>query len=405
MPAVNSWTSHATLALAMATLAACGGKDSATPASAAQTASTPIDTATLSAESVRIAGLSTDSARMIPWQTSVTVPGRLMLDPSALETIGSIVEGRITHTLVRVGDRVQAGQVLVLIHSHEIMNARSDLTRAKATVSAAEAERDLAKTAAERAHRLFDAKAMSRAEVERADVAQRVALAAFDEAAAERHRVEALIDHLVGEGPTPREADAHDVFIRSPISGVVTAREAQPGTVVLPGTPLVTVGNPGRLQLQLHLAEGAAMGVRAGSVVRYALTEAPLERADALVTRVAPTVDTLTRTIEVIAQPKGDVRGRAESFVQAELLGTGSSPALSVPSSAVQAIEGDTVVFLAEQRGEGMSIRAVPVRTGRRTAERVEIAAGIKPGAVVVVKGAAIAKAELLKRRGGGEGE
>ena len=141
---------------------ACGGASDAANAAADASAVPTADTATLSAKTVAIGGFTYDSARLMPWQSSVTVPGRLMLDPSALATIGSITEGRITQVLVRVGDRVHAGQVLVLIHSHEIMDARSALASATARLSAAEAERDLASSAADRATRLLEAKAMSR---------------------------------------------------------------------------------------------------------------------------------------------------------------------------------------------------------------------------------------------------
>ena len=381
---------------------ACGGaSDDAADGAVADAAAVPTaDTATLSAKMVAIGGFTYDSARMIPWQSSVTVPGRLMLDPSALATIGSITEGRITHVLVRVGDRVHAGQVLVLIHSHEIMDARSALASATARLAAAEAERDLANSAADRATRLLEAKAMSKAEVERAEVGRRVAAATYQQAIAERDRARAMIDHLVGTGNVPALADEHDVLIRTPIGGVVTSRDAQPGTVVLPGAPLVSVGNPDRLQLQMHLSADAAAGVQVGATVRFALTETPTTKMFAIVSRVAPTVDTVTRTIEVIAVPNGASRGaRAESFVQAELFGTGGSPALVVPSSAVQALEGDTVVIVADQRGEGLHIQAVRVRTGRRAGDRTEILSGILPGRRVIAGSAAIAKAELIKRR------
>ncbi len=381
---------------------ACGGaSDDAADGAVADAAAVPTaDTATLSAKMVAIGGFTYDSARMIPWQSSVTVPGRLMLDPSALATIGSITEGRITHVLVRVGDRVRAGQVLVLIHSHEIMDARSALASATARLAAAEAERDLANSAADRATRLLEAKAMSKAEVERAEVGRRVAAATYQQAIAERDRALAMIDHLVGTGNVPALADEHDVLIRTPIGGVVTSRDAQPGTVVLPGAPLVSVGNPDRLQLQMHLSADAAAGVQVGATVRFALTETPTTKMFAIVSRVAPTVDTVTRTIEVIAVPNGASRGaRAESFVQAELFGTGGSPALVVPSSAVQALEGDTVVIVADQRGEGLHIQAVRVRTGRRAGDRTEILSGILPGRRVIAGSAAIAKAELIKRR------
>lgn len=385
-------------------LSACGGAadtsgDTATSASA-PTAS--MDTATLSAEAVSIAGFSVDTAKSLPWQASITVPGRLELDPNSLETIGSITEGRITHVTVRVGDRVAAGQALVMVHSHEIMDARSALKSATSRVIAMEAERDLALSAAERAQRLFDNKAMSRAELDRAVVARRVALSNYEQAVAERERAEALVEHLAGTGPLPAGADEHDVIIRTPIAGIVTGREAQPGTVVLPGTPLLTVGSPDRLQLEMHVPEQQAVGIDVGATVRYALTDRPDQLYDAAVTRVAPTVDTLSRTVQIIAQPKGRTLGRAETFVQANVSGRGSSPALVISDRALQTIDGDTVVFVAEQRGDGMHVRATPVRVGRRSSERVEVLAGIKEGAVVVTRGVAIAKAELLKRRSAG---
>jgi cobalt-zinc-cadmium efflux system membrane fusion protein len=161
------------------------------------------------------------------------------------------------------------------------------------------------------------------------------------------------------------------------------------------------------LILQLRLGESAAQGVRVGATVTYTLTDDPTQRLEAVVSRVAPTVDTLTRTIEVLATPRGADRvgqriGRAESFAQAEVLGTGGTPAVVVPAAAVQAMEGDTVVIAAEPRGAGVFIEAVPVRVGRRTADRVELLSGIGVGRPVLVRGAAIAKAELIKRRGGG---
>jgi hypothetical protein len=64
-------------------------------------------------------------------------------------------------------------------------------------------------------------------------------------------------------------------------------------------------------------------------------------------------------------------------------------------------MEGDTVVITGEQLGEGMQIEAVRVRVGRRTPELAEIITGLKDGTPVITDGAAIAKAELLRRRGG----
>ncbi len=155
---------------------------------------------------------------------------------------------------------------------------------------------------------------------------------------------------------------------------------------------------------QRMISESAAQGVRVGATVLYTLTDDPAQRHEAVVTRVAPTVDSLTRTIEVLAAPKSRGRvGRAESFAQAEVLGASGTPAVVVPVSAIQAMDGDTVVIAAEPRGEGMFIEAIPVRVGRRTGVQAELLSGVGVGRVILVGSAAIAKAELLKRRTAGE--
>ena len=188
-------------AILLATLVgggACGGASEEGAAGGAPAAVAAEDTATLSAEAAAIAEFTVDTARQQPWRTAVRAPARVMLDPAALQTLGSITEGRIKEVRVRVGDRVTAGQVLVVIHSHEIMDARGALAQAEAHVRAATATHRQAVAAAERAARLLEAKAVARADLERAEVARTVAAAALEGAQAEQGRAEALVEHLVG---------------------------------------------------------------------------------------------------------------------------------------------------------------------------------------------------------------
>ena len=72
---------------------------------------------------------------------------------------------------------------------------------------------------------------------------------------------------------------------------------------------------------------------------------------------------------------------------------------LTVPAAALQTLDGEAVLVTAEPRGEGMHLQAVPVRVGRQGADVIEILAGVEEGTPVVVQGAAIARAEILRRR------
>ena len=143
-----------------------------------------------------------------------------------------------------------------------------------------------------------------------------------------------------------------------------------------------------------------------GAPVRFTVATMPDRTFDGRVVRVAPAIDSLTRTLEVFASVEDPGRVlRPEMFATAQILGRAMEPVAQVPSAAVQAIEGDTVLIVADKRGEGLRLEAVRVRIGRRTPELAEVLAGADTGMAVVVKGAAIARAELLRRRGSLGGE
>lgn len=399
------------LLLAISTLlltAACGTDEVAEPVE-----ELPPDTALLSAEAVAIAGFELDTVRRVPWVLSGTAPARVILDPDREQLLGSIVEGRVTQVMVRVGDAVRAGDVLVSIHSHEIMDARSGLVGSESAVRTAEAEREAARLALERAQRLLAAQAIGQAALEQALVVATSADARYAAAEAELHRARGLIEHLLGEGPLPANLDPHDVLIRAPIGGLVTSRDVVPGTVVLPGDPLITVADPKALQLELRLTDRQVEGIRRGTPLTFTLVGESAGGAvgRAVVSRVSPVADEATRTTMVIAEIEQSPSGtRAERFATAHFdasttMDVANGAVLRVPRSAVQALAGDTVVIVAEQRGTELHIAAVPVRVGRRDAAFAEVLVGLTEGQVIIARGAIVARAELLKRREGGGSE
>ena len=379
--------------------AACRGDDR--PAVRAPAVATR-DTALLSLDAAHLAGLVIAPAESLPWRELWTAPARLTLDPLETQSLGAIAEGRVTRVLARVGDRVRKGQVLVAVHSHEMMDAVSALAKATAADAQASAERALAESAATRAERLYSIKALSLADLERARTALTQAQSMETQVRAELDRVRAVRTHLVGVGAVPPGTDEHEVLVRSTIDGVVVGLDAQQGEVVLVGAPLVAVSRTASLVLQMQLPERALGLVAPGASVRFTVPALPTERFAARVTRIAPTLDPATRTLTVQAQViDATDRLRAEMFASAELLAPPGAATLSVAGSAVQSLDGDTVVIAARERQGGVELEAIPVRVGRRTSERAEIVGGLQCGTLVVTTGAAVAKAELLRRRGG----
>ncbi|MBX3173625.1 MAG: efflux RND transporter periplasmic adaptor subunit [Gemmatimonadaceae bacterium] len=363
------------------------------------------DTALLSADAVRIGGFTLAAAESAPWREAWRVPARVTHDPSAVQPLGSIVEGRVLEVRHAPGDRVREGEIIVVVHSHEVMDARQQAVAAVAAAISADSAAAVAVSAAERAERLLAAKAVSVADVERARAARASAVASREAAHAERDRALAFVEHLVGDG-TPPGTDEHAALHRAPFDGVLTARQAQPGQVVLVGQPLVTVARDVGLGLLLQLPEVASSQVRVGEDVRFTVPAFPGRYFAARITRVSPVVDSMSRAIEAWARASGESQRllRAEMTADAELLGAAEGSVLSVPNESVQLYEGDTVVVRAARLGEGMLLEAVPVRVGRRSSLRTEILAGLGVGDSVLVQGAAVGKAEIAKRKAGGEG-
>ncbi len=385
---------------AVVALIACGGGASDVPARGAAAS----DTALLSAQAVQIGGFTTAQARYEPWRDTWRVPGRLTLDPLTTQPLGSIVEGRVMDVRVLPGDRVREGEVLVAIHTHEMIDARQAIVTAKAMAMNADSAAHVAALAAARGERLLAAKAMSEAEVERLRAASVAAVAQRDEAHAELARATEFLAHLIGEGPVPSGTDEHAALIRAPFDGVVASRSILPGQVATVGQQLLVVSRPSSLALVLQLPEEALGFARAGSPVRFSVAAFPGRMFDARVTRVAPMLDSISRTLEVIASvsdPRAELK--PELAAAAEVVGGDGARALTVPAGAIQDFDGDTVVVRALQQGEGMLIEAVKVRVGRRSIERAEILAGLDSAARVIVGGASTAKAELLRRRAAGE--
>jgi HlyD family secretion protein len=58
---------------------------------------------------------------------------------------------------------------------------------------------------------------------------------------------------------------ARDLVLVAPIAGVVMGRHAEPGEVLAPGTPVVTLGEIARPYVTVYLPEGALARVRVGA--------------------------------------------------------------------------------------------------------------------------------------------
>lgn len=387
-----------TLLLASGLLLGCG--DEASPPE--PPAQVVADTALLSAESLRLGEFTLAEARSTEWRDAWQVPGRITFDPGAAQRLGSLVEGRVLELRGNPGDQVKGGAVLAVIVSRDVIDAREALARAKAEAIAADSSVATLRAAAARAERLLAAKAMAQADLERTRASLAAAEASVSVAYAARSRAIQYLQHLLGD-TAQSVVNMDAALVRAPFDGVITSREVEPGQVVTPGQSLITIARSQRLVLLLTLPEAALASIAVGEQVIFRVPAWPERTLTAIISRITPVVTAETGTVVAYATIPAEFQGllRAEMSAGVELPGAAVGQTLTVPTGAIQVMENDTVVVIANRIGEGMLIEARPVRLGRRNSRFTEILSGISVGDSVVNQGAALAKAEIIKRRSG----
>ncbi len=186
--------------------------------------------------------------------SSEAFPATLMARREA--QVATRMSGTVREVRVDVGDRVGAGQVLVVLDAGDV-----------------HARIDAAAGAAELARRTF----------------QRVRNLAADGAASQQELDEARARLDAAEGGlADARAQAGYATVTAPFTGVVVARSADPGDLAVPGRPLLRLVDHGALKVQADLPGGRAGTVGVGDPVRVTLPGG--ETHTARVTRVAPAV-------------------------------------------------------------------------------------------------------------------
>jgi len=87
---------------------------------------------------------------------------------------------------------------------------------------------------------------------------------------------------------TEAQANRKDLQVIAPFTGTVATRTAEPGEVVMAGTPIITLVNLGQVYLRGFVPEGQIGRVRVGQPARVFLDSAPTKPVDAFVSRVDP---------------------------------------------------------------------------------------------------------------------
>jgi HlyD family secretion protein len=279
--------------------------------------------------------------------------------------VGAEASGlRLAEVRVNVGDRVKRGQVLATFAA---ALPQADLAQARAAVAEAEATLAEASANAQRARDLQASGALSAQQINQFLTAERTA-----EARLQAQRALFQTQQL-------RLAQTQ---VLAPDDGIISARAATVGAVVGAGQELFKLIRQGRLEWRAEVASSELAALQPGMPVR--VTPAGGAAVTGKLRIVAPTVDAATRNGLVYVDLPQPGTARAGMFARGEFQ-VGSTPALTLPQTAVLLRDGFSYVF---QLGAENKVRQVKVTVGRRLGERIEVTGGLDPAARVVATGA-----------------
>ncbi len=175
--------------------------------------------------------------------------------------------------------------------------------------------------------------------------------------------------------------------LRSGISGVVTERITDPGVLVRPGTPILSVAQIDRVRLQFTVAEEDLRYIRRGTEVKVTSQTLALPLS-AQITSLFHDVDPRSRTglVEALVSNPEDAL-LPGSYVVGEFTLHRETGVLWVPRSAVIRYYDQPAVWVETQRGGQAVAGRRSVEVGLEGRERVEILKGLSAGERVIVAG------------------
>jgi cobalt-zinc-cadmium efflux system membrane fusion protein len=307
----------------------------------------------------------------------IALPGRIAFDEDHTQRLASPIDGRVTALLVKVGDKVKAGQPLLQLSSPHVGQLQSDAQKATQDLS-------LAEKALDRAHKLKADGAISEKELTQAE-------GDFRKAKSETGRAAAQLKSL-GVSPTD---PAVNVALRAQISGVVVERNVLVGQEVRSdgATPLLTISSLDTVWVLADAYEQDLGMVDDGAAVTIRVPAYPNETFAGKVKHIGDVVDTTTRTVKIrcVADNPGH-RLKPEMYAKVDVQNVKGTKFISIPSKAVLNDGDRSMVVVAS---EGNVFRTRVVQTGPEMDDQIRILGGLTPGEKIVASGAIFMKQEI----------
>ncbi len=307
-------------------------------------------------ETLPVVKVATVTARTVDQNGNYTAT----VEPELLNNISSSMPNRIKQILVDEGQYVSAGQRVVVLDDVNTFSYESQVDNARANLHNVQLNYD-------RAVELYKIGGGTKQNVD----AMEIQLVNAKNALATAER-------------TLRHARENTV-LTSPISGVVTARNYDPGDLT-GNLPILTVARTQPVKVVINVSEGDLPHVRKGMPAVIKFDTYGDEEFSGTVTTIMPTVDAQSRTFGVeVTMPNANNKILPGMFGRVTL-NLGKADRVVVPDKAVikQTGSGDHYVYVYNQNG---TVSFNKVELGQRLGDSYELISGVESGSQVVING------------------
>jgi RND family efflux transporter MFP subunit len=332
------------------------------------------------------------------------------------------INGRLQSVDVQLGDQVRRGALIAKVEDREIQEqvrqAEAAYRVGEATIRQREADLKLAETNLQRNKSLLDRQLLPKQSYDDTEARYQAAVAQLDLAKAQFEQSKARLEEL--------KINLANTTITSPVDGFVAKRFLDPGASVSPNVPVASLVDIRTVRMVANLVEKDMKRVSVGTHADIDVDAFPGETFNGRVSRVAPVFDPSTRTAEMeIEVPNPGFRLKPGMYARVQLTVASKADAVSVPSNAIVRIDGKPGVFMVQGRSGGatgngqrptasdakpaaetrsvgssgpndgdktMTAKFVPVETGIRDGDVVEVVSGVRDGMRVITTGAGALK-------------
>lgn len=315
-----------------------------------------------------------------------------VLVPNRTVNIFAKIAGQATTVAGDVGTRVKAGQLLVQIDTKEL-NAQlkvveaqgagvsDQAAQAKIGVETARLNLEMAQRAYDRTGTLFESKVVTQSQLDDAQSKLDLSKSAYENASRQYQTVS-------GSGLAQAEAQANFIRVQisnstitSPINGIVTNRNINPGEITSMSTPLLSVADTAILKLQGNVSQEDVVHLSVGDKVKVSVDVIPGKEYAGRIEQVGPIAAATGQYFPIVVSLSNDGKLLAGMTAKASFTLTGSQGIIAPLAAVGDGEDGQPFVFVVSDG----KVHRRSVTLGMRNGGEVQVLAGLAAGETVAV--------------------